>query len=134
VKSFADQSFFRVLDTLIGAAGGAPGSFKTGWTHQGVDVERSKHSSTAPGYNFTVEVCQLSKVGQRPWRLIAVKEYWHLEGASGLPRQVRWAKLVSGRRTDALTWFKQRGDELERHWAEASERLYHGDSAVRGSG
>ena len=128
MRTFADPSFFRVLDTLIGKAGSVPGAFKTRWSEHGVEIDRSRHSCTADGYNFSVEVCQLTKDGQRPWRLIAVKEYWHLEKASGLPRQVRWAKLITGRRTDALDWFRQRGGEIERQWAQTTERLL-GDKA-----
>lgn len=122
MRTFGDPSFFRVLDTLLGKAGSVAGAFKTKWSEHGVEIDRARHSCTADGYSFTVEICQLTKDGQRPWRLIAVKEYWHLEKASVLPRQVRWAKLITGRRTDALDWFRQRGGEIERQWAQASDR------------
>ena len=129
MRTFADPSFYRVFDTLISNAGTTPGTFKTQWSDHGVDFDRSRHSCTADGYSFTVEICQLEKTGTRPWALIAVKEYWHLERAAGLPRQVRWAKLITGRRTDALDWFKQRGAEIEQQWAQASDRLHPNDRA-----
>jgi hypothetical protein len=123
MRSFADPAFFRVLDMLVASSGGAPGSFKTHWKEEEVTFDRAKHSSAAGGSGFIIEICSLTHPGPRAWRLIAVKEYWHLENSTKLLRQVRWAKLLSGTRTDALTWFKQRESEFERRW-EASDRLH----------
>lgn len=123
MKSFADPGFFRVLDTLLSNAGAVPGTFKTHWKEDGGEFERSKHSCTAEDYSFTVEVCHLTHAGSRPWRLMAVKEYWHLGNNKELPRQVRWAKLLAGQRRDALAWFKLREAEIERRWAETSDRV-----------
>jgi hypothetical protein len=122
MKSFADPAFFRVFDMIVAASGGSPGSFKTHWKEGGVNFDRAKHSSAAGGSGFIIEICTLTHPTPRPWRLIAVKEYWHLENSTKLLRQVRWAKLLSGTRTDALGWFKQRETEFERRW-EAPDRI-----------
>lgn len=122
MKSFADPAFFRVLDMIVAASGGTPGSFRTHWKEGGVDFDRAKYSGAAGGSGFIIEVCTLTHPSQRSWQLIAVKEYWHVESSAKLLRQVRWAKLLSGKRTDALGWFKQRESEFERRW-EAPDRM-----------
>lgn len=126
MKSFSDPRLFRVLDMLTAPDGPITGSLKTQWAAHGVEFKRSKHSCTADGYHFTVEVCQLTRQAQRGWAAIVVKEYWQLAKGPELPRQVRWAKLTAGRRTDALDWFRAREAEIDQRWAAAAANLEHG--------
>lgn len=128
MKSFSDPRLFRVLDMLTAPEPGLAGSLKTHWNTHGVEFKRSKHSCTADGYHFTVEVCQLAHDGQRGWTVIAVKEHWQVAKGTELPRQVRWAKLTSGRRTDALDWFRRREAEIEQQWAASSGAVRDGKS------
>ncbi len=118
MKSFSDASFFRVFELMVAASN--PGLKMSHWTIDNVSVERDRHSFSGRTYGFAIEVFTLSRSDRRSWRLIVTnwrlivtKEYWW-NGSQDRPlRTVRWGRVTSGSRTEALAWFRATGKTLE---------------------
>jgi hypothetical protein len=112
MKNFASPSFFRMFDLLLSTTN--PGFRLTRWTHDGVEFERERHSFTGPRHGLTIEIVTLTRCGRRGWSLMVTKEYWWA-GADGKAfKNLRWARPLSGRRTDLLAWLRAQEMELER--------------------
>lgn len=109
MKTFADPSFFRLFDLLLSTTN--PGLKSWLWGHDGVDFERERHSFAAPKHGMTIEIFTLTRPGRRGWSLIVAKEYWWAGSESKPFKNTRWARPVSGQRSDILMWL--RAQEVE---------------------
>lgn len=104
VNSFARPSFFRLFDQLMSATN--PQSNQARWTIDGVEAERERHSFAGPDHGVTIEAVTLTRRGQRGWSLLVVKEYWWAGAANKALKSFRWARPVSGARSDLLAWLR----------------------------
>jgi hypothetical protein len=112
MKSLARPSFFRLFDLLLGTTN--QGLKLTCWTHDGVEFERERHSFTGPKHGFTIEIFTLTRGGRRGWSLMVTKEYWWAGAESKAFKNTRWARPLSGQRSDLFAWLKQQEAALER--------------------
>lgn len=112
MKSFARPSFFRVFDLLVSTTN--PGLKRTRWTHDGVAFERERHSFSGPRHGLTIEIITLTRAGRRPWTLMVTKEYWWAGPDLKAFKNLRWARPLSGQRTDILAWMRAQESALER--------------------
>jgi hypothetical protein len=115
MRSFARPSFFRVFDLLASVSNS--GLKLSKWTHDGVDIERERHSFTGPQHGLSIEIFTLTRAGRRGWTLIVAKEFWWV-GNEGRPiKATRWAKPVAGERADIMAWFRAQEAMLDRQLA-----------------
>ena len=115
MKSLARPSFFRFLDLLLSTTN--PGLKRTRWTYDNVDFERERHSFTGPKHGLAIEIVTLTRSGRRGWSFMVTKEYWWA-GAEFKPlKNLRWARPLSGRRSDLLNWVQAQEAALERSFA-----------------
>jgi hypothetical protein len=112
MKSLARPSFFRMFDLLLSTTN--PGSKLTRWTHDGVEFERERHSFTGPKHGLTIEIITLTRSGRRGWSLMVTKEYWWAGAESKAFKNLRWARPISGQRSDLLAWLRAQETALER--------------------
>jgi hypothetical protein len=112
MKSLARPSFFRMFDLMLATTN--PGLKLMRWTHDGVELERERHSFTSARHGLIIEIVTLSRAGRRGWSLMVAKEYWWA-GAGGKPfRNTRWARPLSGQRADLMAWLRAQEKLLER--------------------
>jgi hypothetical protein len=104
VKSFAHPSFFRLFDLLLSLTN--PGLKRSHWTHDGVQFERERHSVTGPRHGLAIEIFTLTRLGRHGWSLMVVKEYWWAGEESKALKNLRWARPISGQRSDILSWLR----------------------------
>jgi hypothetical protein len=112
MKSFARPSFFRMFDLLLSTTN--PGSKLTRWTHDGVEFERERHSYTGPKHGLTIDIVTLTRGGRRGWSLMVTKEYWWGGPKSEPFKDLRWARPLSGQRSDLFAWLRAQEAALER--------------------
>jgi len=112
MKSFARPSFFRLFDLLLSTTN--PGLKLPRWTFDGVEFERERHSFTGPKHGLTIEIYTLTRGGRRGWTLMVTKEYWWAGEDSKALKNLRWAKPLSGQRSDLLAWLRAQEAALER--------------------
>jgi hypothetical protein len=112
MKSLARPSFFRMFDLMLATTN--PGLKLMRWTHDGVELERERHSFTSARHGLTIEIITVSRTGRRGWSLMVTKEYWWA-GAEGKPfKNTRWARPLSGQRADLMAWLHAQEKLLER--------------------
>lgn len=112
VRSLARPSFFRMFDLLVSTSN--PGMKRTRWTHDGVDFERERHSFTSSRHGIVIEIFTLTRGGRHGWSLMVTKEYWWA-GPDATPfKNLRWARPLSGERSDLFTWLRAQEAALER--------------------
>lgn len=112
MKSFARPSFFRLFDLLVGTTN--PGLKRMQWTHDGVVFQRERHSFSGASHGLTIEVFILTHAGRRGWSLMVTKEYWWA-GADGKAfKNLRWARPLSGQRSDLISWLRAQESALDR--------------------
>jgi hypothetical protein len=104
VKNFAQASFFRLFDLLLGLTN--PGLKRTHWAHDGVDFERERHSVMGPRHGLAIEIFTLTRPGRRGWSLMVIKEYWWAGEESKALKNLRWARPIGGQRGDILSWLR----------------------------
>ncbi len=104
MKSFAHPSFFRLFDLLLSLIN--PGLKRSHWTHDGVQFERERHSVTGPRHGLAIEIFTLTRLGRHGWSLMVVKEYWWAGEESKALKNLRWARPISGQRSDILSWLR----------------------------
>ena len=104
MTSFARPSFFRLFDQLMNASN--PRQNWARWTIDGVEAERERHSFAGPDHGVTIEAVTLTSRGRRGWSLLVVKEYWWAGAANEALKSLRWARPVSGARSDLLAWLR----------------------------
>jgi hypothetical protein len=112
MKSFARPSFFRLFDLLLSTTN--PGLKLPRWTFDGVEFERERHSFIGAKHGLTIEIYTLTRGGRRGWTLMVTKEYWWAGEDSKALKNLRWAKPLSGQRSDLLTWLRAQEAALER--------------------
>jgi hypothetical protein len=112
MKSLARPSFFRMFDLLVSTTN--PGSKLTQWTHDGVEFERERHSFSGPKHGLTIEIITLTRSGRHGWSLMVTKEYWWAGADSRAFKNLRWARPISGQRSDLLAWLRAQEAALER--------------------
>jgi len=106
-----------------------PGSRLTHWTHDGVEFERERHSFSGPKHGLTIEIVTLTRSGRRGWSLMVTKEYWWAGADSKAFKNLRWARPISGQRSDLFAWLRAQEAALER-----SLTLAGAPSADKGQG
>jgi hypothetical protein len=112
VKSLARPSFFRMFDLLLSSTN--PSMKRSRWTHDGVDFERERHSFTSSRHGIVIEIFTLTRSGRRGWSLMVTKEYWWA-GPDATPfKNLRWARPLSGERSDLFAWLRAQEAALER--------------------
>ncbi len=104
MKNFAQPSFFRLFDLLLSLSN--PGLKRTHWTHDGVELERERHSVMGPKHGLAIEIFTLTRPGRRGWSLMVIKEYWWAGEESKALKNLRWARPTSGQRGDILSWLR----------------------------
>lgn len=112
MKSLSDAAFFRVFDALADA--GNPGLKLKSWSFDGADWRRERYSIAGADYSLVVEVFTIHHSSRPRWKFIAVKEHWWGEEQDTAIRNARWARPVSGRRTDILEWFRKQERAADR--------------------
>jgi hypothetical protein len=115
MKSLARPSFFRMFDLLVSTTN--PRSKLTHWTHDGVEFERERHSFSGPKHGLSIEIVTLTRSGRRGWSLMVTKEYWWARVDSKAFKNLRWARPISGRRSDLFAWLRAQEAALERSLA-----------------
>lgn len=82
--------------------------------HDGVGFERERHSFTSSRHGIVIEIFTLTRGGRHGWSLMVTKEYWWA-GPDATPfKNLRWARPLSGERTDLFTWLRAQEAALER--------------------
>jgi hypothetical protein len=104
MKNFARPSFFRLFDLLLSLTN--PGMKRSHWMHDVVEFERERYSVTVLKHGFAIEIFTLTRPGSRGWSLMVTKEYWWAGADSKALKNVRWARPISGRRGDILSWLR----------------------------
>jgi hypothetical protein len=112
MKNFASPSFFRLFDLLLGNSN--PGSKLSQWTYGDVDWARDRYSVTGPHHGLVIEIFTLNRKGRRGWSLMVVKEHWWAGSETEAIKSTRWARPVSGRRSDIIEWLRQHELEIDR--------------------
>jgi hypothetical protein len=112
MKSLARPSFFRMFDLLLSTTN--PGSKLTRWTHDGVEFERERHSYSGPKHGLTIDIFVLTRAGRHGWSLMVTKEYWWGGPKSEPFKDLRWARPLSGQRSDLFAWLRAQEAALER--------------------
>lgn len=112
MKNFVSPSFFRLFDLLMSTHN--PGLKRSHWTLDGVECARERHSYNGPTNGFVVEAFTFTRSGRRGWVLMVVKEYWRMGEEAKAIKTLRWARPISGRRLDAIAWFRSQEAELDR--------------------
>jgi hypothetical protein len=128
MKGLAHPSFFRALDMLVSTTN--PGLKRSCWIHDGVEFARDRHSFSGPRHGFTIEILTLTRSGRRGWSLMVTKEYWWAGPESRAFKNLRWARPVSGQRSDMLNWMRAQDAALDRALALRRRSAADGAGAV----
>lgn len=104
MKGFQDNSFTNAFHRILHKA--RPSPLAVNWAIAGVSWQWDRHSFMGQDYALNSEVHRLSFRGSRPWHLLIVFETWRSEQTDAVIRQAHWSKLLTGRKLDALTWFR----------------------------
>lgn len=115
MKSLATPSFFHVFDLLLGVTN--PGLKLSSWTQEKLTWQRERHSYTGPKHGLSIEIVTITHPGRYGWSVMIVKEYWWVGSESRAVKSARWAKAISGRRNDIMSWFRTQESLLNRHFA-----------------
>ncbi len=110
MRTFGDPAFFRVFDLMLSLTN--PASKRSHWRHDGVDFERERHSVTNPRYGLAIEIFTLTRPGRRGWSFMVIKEYWWAGEESKALKNLRWARPISGQRTDVLSWLRAQESKI----------------------
>jgi hypothetical protein len=112
MKTLASPSFFRLFDLLISTTNRDLKLLR--WIHDGIEFERARHSSMGPNHSLAIEIFTLAHKGRRGWTLMVTKEYWWSGKESKPLKDLRWARITSGQRSDVFTWLREQEVALER--------------------
>ena len=127
MKSFAHPSFFRLFDLLLSLTN--PGLKRSHWMHDGVQFERERHSVTGPRHGLAIEIFTLTRSGRHGWSLMVIKEYWWAGEESKALKNLRWARPISGQRSDILSWLRAQDAKIGQE-----SFVEKGDTAVASDG
>lgn len=112
MRSLARPSFFRMFDLLVSSTN--PGMKLTRWTHSDVEFERERHSFSSARHGIVIEIFTLTRSGRRGWALMVTKEYWWAGPEAKPFKNLRWARPLSGERSDLFAWLRSQEAALER--------------------
>lgn len=112
MKSLARPSFFRMFDLLLNTTNS--GLRQSRWIVEGVQFEHERHSFTGPRHSLTISVFTLTREGRRGWSLMVTKEIWWFGPDSKPFKDLRWARHLSGQRSDLMAWLRAQEVRLER--------------------
>jgi hypothetical protein len=112
MKSLGDPAFFRLFDFLTSLTN--PGLKRLHWVHDGVEFERERHSVNGPKHGLAIEIFTLSRQSRRGWSLMVIKEYWWAGEESKALKNLRWARLIRGQRSDVLSWLRAQEVQIRR--------------------
>ena len=112
MKGLASPSFFRVFDLLLSTTN--PRLKNTRWTHDGAEFENNRHSFSGPKHGLTIEIYTLTHTGRRGWSFMVTKEYWWTGPDKKALKNLRWARPLSGSRSDILNWMRAQERALDR--------------------
>ncbi len=127
MKSFAHPPFFRLFDLLLSLTN--PGLKRSHWMHDGVQFERERHSVTGPRHGLAIEIFTLTRSGRHGWSLMVIKEYWWAGEESKALKNLRWARPISGQRSDILSWLRAQDAKIGQE-----SFVEKGDTAVASDG
>lgn len=105
MKNLSDASFFRVFDAMTDAAN--PSFKRKAWQFAGAAFRRDRYSLSNPDYAFVLEIFTVLHSQRPSWKLLVCKEHLWDEEDGAAVRTVRWTRLLKGRRSDAMAWFKK---------------------------
>lgn len=80
------------------------------WKIENVDWCRERLSHSGPPFTFRCEIHTLTRFAAPAWRLLYVTETWWDEDQRTAIRDVRWGRLLHGRKADIFAWFRSRAD------------------------
>jgi hypothetical protein len=122
MRTLGDPSFFRLFDLLTSLTN--RGLKRSHWMHDGVEFERVRHSVTGPKHGLAIDILTLTRPGRRGWSLMVIKEYWWAGEESKPLKNLRWARLTGGQRSDILSWLRAQEARIgrEKLSLEGSER------------
>jgi hypothetical protein len=112
MKTFANASFFRAFDLLLGTSN--PLMKQARWSHDGVEFEVDRHSYSGPRHGLTIEIYTLTRAGRRGWSFMVTKEYWWAGPDRKALKNLHWARPLSGARVDMLNWMRAQEKAFER--------------------
>lgn len=110
MKSIGDPGFFRIFDLLISLTN--RGLKQSHWTHDGVEFERERHSVSGPRHGLAIEIFSVARPGRGGWSMMVIKEYWWAGEESKALKNLRWARPISGQRSDILSWLRTQDANL----------------------
>lgn len=110
MKSFGDPAFFRLFDLLLGLTN--PGLKRSHWKHDGVEIERERHTATGPRHGLAIDIFTLTQQGRRGWSMMVIKEYWWAGEESKALKNLRWARPINGQRGDILSWLRKQESKI----------------------
>jgi hypothetical protein len=83
------------------------------WSVDGVEFEHERHSFTGPRHSLAISIFTLTRHGRRGWSLMVTKEIWWVGPESKPFKDLRWARHLSGERSDMMTWLRAQEARLE---------------------
>jgi len=107
-----DTKFFNLFALI--AASTNPDRTRDVWQVGPVAWTRERTNYKGPRYSFLIAIDTLHCSGRRGWTLLAGHETWWDHEHPDAFRNGRWVHLVKGSRADALKWFAEQEDSLER--------------------
>jgi hypothetical protein len=112
MRGFNDARFANSFGRIHSAVN--PGLKKHHWEAVGVKWLRERHGYHGPHYSFQCETFLLTRLASKnSWTLLVVSETWWNEDGNAVLRSNHWGKLLTGRKPDALAWFKTQEDALQ---------------------
>ena len=105
MRSLGDPAFFRVFEALAAQANPQARLRLSHWSIGDTQWQVERHTFAGVAHSFTTETCTITKPPLRGWTMLVVKEFWWTADQRKPLRDLRWAKLLSGSRADAVDWF-----------------------------
>ena len=102
MRRFGNSSFFRTFDYVVGLAN--PGLKLDRFVIDGITWTRERHSFAGQAYGFALDVFTGVCPGASGWTVTVVKEYWRGGGRSKSTKNIQWAAVHLGRKSDVMAW------------------------------
>lgn len=110
MRSFSDPSLFLLIDSLCDE--GAKDSRSYRWTDRGTDWSRRRYSIVGPEVRFVMDELIISCSKPRKWSMLVVRETWWSQ-SDDVIRSSRWAKPLTGSRSDIWVWLRAEQRRVE---------------------
>ena len=112
MKNFASTSFFRLFDLMLST--GNTGLKVAQWEYGGAEWVRDRYSLLGPAHGIVIEIFTVRKTGRHGWSFMVTKENWWAGQESQAIKSTRWARPLTGRRTEIMQWLRDKELELDR--------------------